>query len=83
MRFVQDIPNSQFRIGLYAWNGKYIVKIEAGPYEQTYKISEMDITNPEAVPTMLDAEFMNRVAQRFQEMDADWQATGDRNDVIG
>ena len=82
MRFVQDIPNSQFRIGLYAWNGKYIVKIEAGPYEQTYKISEMDITNPEAVPTMLDVEFLNRVAQRFQEMDADWQATGERNDVL-
>ncbi len=82
MRFVQDIPNSQFRIGLYAWNGKYIVKIEAGPYEQTYKISEMDITDPDAVPTMLDVEFMNRVAQRFQEMDADWQATGERNDMF-
>lgn len=82
MRFVQDIPNSQFRIGLYAWNAKYIVKIEAGPYEQTYKISEMDITDPDAVPTMLDAEFLNRVAQRFQEMDADWQATGERNDVL-
>ncbi len=82
MRFVQDIPNSQFRIGLYAWNGKYIVKIEAGPYEQTYKISEMDITNPDAVPTMLDAAFLNRVAHRFQEMDADWQATGERNEVF-
>lgn len=82
MRFVQDIPHPQFRIGLYAWNGKHIVKIEAGPYEQTYKVSEMDMTDPEAVPTMLDAEFLQRVAQRFQDMDADWQATGDRNEVF-
>ncbi|GAB4017884.1 hypothetical protein EXU85_16140 [Spirosoma sp. KCTC 42546] len=82
MRFVQDIPHPQFRIGLYAWNGKYIVKIEAGPYEQTYKISEMDISDPEAVPTMLDTPFLTRVAQRFQEMDADWQETGERNEVF-
>lgn len=82
MRFVQAIPHATFRIGLYTWNGKYIVKIEAGPYEQTYKISEMDISDPKAVLTMLDAEFMNRVARRFQEMDTDWQATGERNEVL-
>jgi len=82
MRFVQDIPHPQFRIGLYAWNGKYIVKIEAGPYEQTYKINEMDLSDPDAVPAMLDVPFLSRVAQRFQEMDADWQATGERNEVF-
>ena len=82
MRFVQDMPHSQFKIGLYAWNSKYIVKIEAGPYEQTYKISEMDMTNPDEVPTMLDEPFLATVAQRFQQMDADWQATGERNDVL-
>lgn len=85
MRFVQDIPNPQFpqfRIGLYAWNGKYIVKIEAGPYEQTYKISEMDLLAPDAVPSLLDTLFLNRVADRFREMDADWLATGERHEVF-
>lgn len=82
MRFVQEIPHQQFRIGLYSWNGKYIVKIEAGPYEQTYKISEMDLINPEAVPTMLDEPFLKQVGLRFQQMDADWQATGERNDAV-
>ncbi|QIP14571.1 hypothetical protein G8759_19115 [Spirosoma aureum] len=82
MRFVQDIPHSQFRIGLYAWNSKYIVKIEAGPYEQTYKISEMDLTETDDVSTMLDDTFLATVAQRFQQMDADWQATGERNGVL-
>lgn len=82
MRFVQDIPNPQFRIGLYAWNSKYIVKIEAGPYEQTYKVSEMDLIDPAAVPGLLDQEFLTKVSQRFQDMDADWQATGDRNNAF-
>ncbi|WP_338877109.1 hypothetical protein WBJ53_15765 [Spirosoma sp. SC4-14] len=82
MRFVQDIPHPQFRIGLYAWNNKYIVKIEAGPYEQTYKISEMDITAPGDVHSMLDESFLASVARRFQDMDTDWQATGERNGVV-
>ncbi len=82
MRFVQDLPHPQFRIGLYAWNGKYIVKIEAGPYEQTYKISELDMTSPDDVPALLDAPFLERVAQRFADMDADWTAAGERNGVF-
>ena len=82
MRFVQDISHPQFRIGLYAWNNKYIVKIEAGLYEQTYKVDELDISNPDAVPAMLDEDFLTRVAGRFREMNADWQATGERNDVF-
>ncbi|RYC69522.1 MULTISPECIES: hypothetical protein [Spirosoma] len=82
MRFVQDIPHPQFRIGLYAWNGKYILKIEAGPYEQTYKVSEMDVADSADVLQMLDTDFLNRVTQRFADMDTDWQATGERNEVF-
>ena len=82
MRFVHDIPHPQFRIGLYAWNGKYIVKIEAGPYEQTYKVSEMDIAGADSVQAMLDEPFLGGVARRFGEMDVDWQQTGERNDAF-
>lgn len=80
MRFVQDIPHPQFRIGLYAWNGKQIVKIEAGPYEQTYKISDMDLSAPDALPALLDDAFLARVTQRFRDMDADWTATQERHE---
>lgn len=69
-------------MGLYAWNGKYIVKIEAGPYEQTYKVSEMDIAGADSVEAMLDEPFLAGVARRFQEMDTDWQATAERNDLF-
>ena len=82
MRFVQDIPHPQFKISVYAWNGKYIVKIEAGPYEQTYKVSEMDISGIDSVHAMLDEPFLAGVVRRFGEMDVDWQQTGERNDAF-
>ncbi len=81
MRFVQDIPHPQFRIGLYAWNGKYILKIDAGPYEQTYKVSEMDIVEQADVLTLLDDDFLQRVADRFRDMATDWQATQTRHEL--
>lgn len=82
MRFIKDIPHPQFRIGLYAWNGKYILKFDAGLYEQTYKVSEMDVTSSEDVQVMIDPIFLEQVKKRFQDMDTDWQATGERNDVF-
>lgn len=81
MRFIQDIPHARFRIGLYAWNGKHIIKIDAGPYEQTYKIADLDLTTPDDVPALLDAAFLDSVARRFSEMDADWTATLSRHEV--
>ncbi len=82
MRFVEDIPHPQFKIGVYAWNGKHILKIEAGPYEQTYKLSELDLLGDGGVKAMLDEPFLAGVARRFGEMDADWQDSGTRNEVF-
>lgn len=81
MRFVQDIPHPLFRIGLYAWNGKYILKIDAGPYEQTYKVSDTDVLEEADILTMLDEPFLQRIAERFRDMNADWQATIERHDL--
>ena len=65
MRYIKDIPDPRFKVGLYAWNNKYIVRIEAGMLEQTYKISEMDITEPDDVPAMLDQSFLDQVAAQL------------------
>ncbi len=59
-------------IGLYAWNNKFILKIEAGPYEQTYKVSEMDIATAEEVEALLTEPFLTNVRTRFEEMHKDW-----------
>ena len=72
MRYLRDITHPQLKIGLFAWNGKYIVKIEAGPYEQTYKVAEFDVTGPDAIDGLLSESFLASVVARFQQMDADW-----------
>ena len=82
MRHLRDIAHPQFRISLFAWNNKFIVKFEHGPLEQTYKISELDVSGPEEVETLLDAPFLEQVTRRFQEMATDWGASMDRNNVF-
>ncbi|MBO0947365.1 hypothetical protein [Fibrella forsythiae] len=74
MRYIKDIEHTQLKISLFSWNSKYIVKIEAGPYEQTYKVAEFDVTGPEEVERMISDAFVASVLARFQQMDADWTA---------
>lgn len=83
MRYIKDIPNGQYKISLFQWNGKYIVKFEAGGhYEQTYKLDETDILAVEEIDVLLDAEFLEGVTQRFQLMHGDLQASGQRNHIL-
>lgn len=82
MRYLNDIPHPHFRIGLYAWNNKYILKVEAGLLEQTYKISETDVLDPAELPKLVDQPFLEQVARRFAEMDADWRATAERHEFF-
>lgn len=72
MRYIKDLPHPQIKIGLYSWNSKYIVKIEAGPYEQTYKLAEFDVTGPDEVEALITEPFIASVLARFQQMDKDW-----------
>ena len=70
MRTVAHVPHPQCKITIFAWNGKYIVKIETGTLEQTYKVSESDLAGAEALEKVLDAAFMEGVMKRFAEMDS-------------
>lgn len=71
MRVLAQIPHPECQITLFAWNGKYIVKIESGMLEQTYKISEMDVSSEAEVRQLIeDQTFMQNVLRRFAEMDA-------------
>jgi len=82
MRYIRDIPHGQFKIGLYAWNGKYIVKIEIGFYEQTYKVSELDVLSENEVVQLLDEPFLESVAGRFRAMHEDLMRSATRNEVM-
>lgn len=68
MRVVAEIPHPEVKITVFSWNGKYLVKLERGPFEQTYKISEMDILDEADVQKMIDAPFIASVLERFSGM---------------
>ncbi|MBL7871609.1 MAG: hypothetical protein JNM78_08365 [Cyclobacteriaceae bacterium] len=68
MRVVREIPHPQVKITIFHWNNRYLLKLEAGAFEQTYKISEFDITSEEDVIALLDDTFMVQALARFNEM---------------
>jgi hypothetical protein len=85
MRHVADIPYPQVKITLLAWNGKYLLKLEQGPLEQTYKVAELDLTGVAApdveIRQLLDDEFVAAAVARFQLMRDDLDAAFARHDL--
>lgn len=73
MKQLADIPHPSCKITLFAWNNKYIVKIEQGMLEQTYKVSELEVLGEDDVREMVSEAFLEKVLQRFTAMQADWE----------
>ena len=73
MRLIKEIPHSRYKIQIHQYNGKYIVKIELGQFEQTYKIGETDVDGPGDVENMVTEELLNNAINRFIEMRKDWE----------
>ncbi|WP_373511754.1 hypothetical protein [Persicitalea sp.] len=83
MRYLKDIPNEHYKVGLYQWNGKYIVKFEAGgSYEQIYKIDETEFESTDELVSVLDEDFVKTISDRFRRMHIDTQESMKRNGVI-
>lgn len=74
MRIIAELPHPEFKISILNMNQKFIVKIEQGTLEQTYKISEMDLTDGvNSVFELLDEAFLKTVGARFTEMRKDFK----------
>lgn len=72
MRVIEEIPHPQLKITIFSWNEKYILKVEAGQYEQSYKISELDVVGVDEVKEMITPEFLEKVMTRFTAMSNDF-----------
>jgi len=68
MRIIETIPHPQLRISIFNMNDKYLVKIEAGPYEQVYKVDQMEIDGLNALKALINDEFLEGVATVFRTM---------------
>lgn len=76
MRVIAELPHPSCKITLFNMNQKYIVKFELGSFEQSYKLSELDLTGGGAneIFQMLDEEFIATVVERFKLMRDDFSA---------
>lgn len=76
MRVIAELPHPDFKITLFNMNQKYIVKFEQGQFEQSYKLSELDLTGGGAneVFEIIDDEFLSTVSERFKMMRSDFSA---------
>ena len=79
MRVVAELPHPDFKITIMNMNNKYIVKIEQGNLEQTYKIAQADLFDDvNSVFELLDEEFLKTVLARFHEMRKDFKQSYNR-----
>jgi hypothetical protein len=74
MRIIAELPHPQCKISLFNMNQKYIIKFEQGTLEQSYKLSELDLSGGGAneIFQMLDEEFIATVIERFSTMRLDF-----------
>ncbi len=73
MRLIKDIEHPRYKIQVFQYNGKYILKIELGQFEQTYKIGETDVMGLAEIEKMITPELLSNALQRFVDMRADWE----------
>jgi hypothetical protein len=69
MRIVFEIPGEHMKTTVFSWNQKYLIKFEMAMYEQTYKVSEFDVTGDEDIRKLIEDEtFKAQYMERFRQM---------------
>ena len=67
-------------ISIFSWNGKFLVKFEQGPCEQTYKFEHLDLTEDQ-LRQHISIDFCTTVLRLFKDMHALRAAgSGNRSD---
>lgn len=79
MKIVGSIPHPQMTITVFMMNEKYIVKFEAGPMEQVYKLSQGKVAGMEHVQRIVDEQFRSEVMKKFGEMFESMRSSLERN----
>lgn len=71
MRIVKEITHPQYKITVFSWNTKYLIKMERGLIEQTYKVPETELSGDQEIEKLISKDFMDKVLARFDEMESD------------
>lgn len=68
MRVVGEISHPECKITIFAWNNRYLIKLEQGLLEQTFKVNEYDVTSEAELYRIVDEAFLKEAMQRFAGM---------------
>ncbi len=79
MRLVKEIAHPDCKITIFSWNNRYLVKLEQGALEQTFKVPETDLSGDEDLLSILDAEFLQQAVRRFDDMGRSLYEARDRS----
>lgn len=74
MRIIAELPHPDCKISIFNMNQKYIVKFEQGTLEQSYKLSELDLSGGgvNEIFQIIDEQFITTVIERFKAMRTDF-----------
>ncbi|MGB3589277.1 MAG: hypothetical protein WBA23_22220 [Tunicatimonas sp.] len=70
MRVIREIPHKQCKITIFYWNSKYLIKLERGWIEQTYKVPELEISGEEDIQKIVKGDFLAKALEQFEIMEA-------------
>jgi hypothetical protein len=71
MRIIGSIPHPEMRISIFNMNQKYILKLEWGPLEQSYKWDEYDFQHLEDfIQKVKTSALLSSSLERFKQMQA-------------
>ncbi len=71
MRIIATIPHSEMRISIFGMNQKYILKLEWGPLEQSFKWDEYEFQNlEEFISRVQSSDLIRNSLERFKQMTA-------------
>jgi hypothetical protein len=68
MRVLKDFSLQGCRITLFQWNNRYLIKLEEGPFEQTFKVDQFVFNDAGEVEKLLDEAFISEALERFSAM---------------
>jgi len=80
MRIIAELPHPECKISIFNMNQKYIIKFEQGSLEQSYKLSELDLSGGgvNEIFQIIDEQFIATVIERFESMRSDFKQAYDR-----
>ena len=71
MRVLKEIVTVNYKATIFHWNNKYLLKLETAMLEQTYKVSQFDVTGDDDVEKLLTTGLIEKALKRFDEMGKD------------